>query len=48
MLLKAAQALERVLDRIDAFLKDDLLRRVLELLIGQPTAVRQGPVAPPL
>ncbi len=45
MLLETAQAPERVLDRVDAFLKDDLLRRVLELLIGQPTAVRQGPVA---
>ena len=45
LLLKAAQALERILDRINTFLKDDLLRSVLELLIGQPTGVRQGPVA---
>jgi hypothetical protein len=31
-------------NRIDCVLKDDLLRRVLELLIGQPAAMRHGPV----
>ena len=45
MLLEAAQSLERIFDRVDAFLKDDLLRGMLELLIGQPAPMRQRPVS---
>ena len=36
---------ERIVDRVDAFLKDDLLRGMLELLMGQPAPMRQRPVA---
>ena len=45
MLLEATQALERVLDRVDGFLKDDLLRGMLELLAGKPAPMRQRPMA---
>ena len=45
MLLEAAHSLERILNRVDAFLKDDLLRCMLELLIGQPAPMRQRPMA---
>jgi hypothetical protein len=36
---------ERIVDRVDAFLKDDLLRGMLELLMGQPAPMRPRPVA---
>jgi hypothetical protein len=42
--LEAAQALERIFDRVNALLKDDLLRGMLELLIGQPAPMRQRPM----
>ena len=45
LLLEAAQALERILDRVDRFLKDDLLRGMLELLTGEPAPMRQRPMA---
>jgi hypothetical protein len=48
--LETAQALERVLDRVDGFLKDDLLRDLLECLAGEPATVprnRTSPVRPP-
>jgi len=37
--------LERVPDRVDRFLKDDLLRGVLELLTGEPAPMRHRPMA---
>jgi hypothetical protein len=45
LLLEAAQALKGVVDRVDSLLKDDLLRRVLELLAGKPAPMRQRPMA---
>jgi hypothetical protein len=45
LLLEAAQALERIFDRIDPFLKDDLLRGMVELPTGEPAPMRQRPVA---
>ena len=45
MLLEPAQALKRIFDRVDAFLKDDLLRGMVELLTGKPAPMRQRPVA---
>ena len=45
MLLEAAQSLERIFDRVDPFLKDNLLCSVFELLIGQPAPMRQRPVS---
>jgi hypothetical protein len=45
LLLETAQALQRIFDRIDPFLKDDLLRNVIELLTGEPAPMRQRPVA---
>jgi hypothetical protein len=43
--LNAAQALERIFDCVNALLKDDLLRGMLELLMGQPAPMRQCPMA---
>jgi hypothetical protein len=40
LLLEATQSLKRVFDRIDPFLKDNLLRDVFELLAGEPASVR--------
>jgi hypothetical protein len=40
LLLEAAQALKRIFDRVDAFLKDDLLRGRVELLTGEPAPMR--------
>ena len=37
--------MEGIFDRVDAFLKDDLLRGMLELLVGQPAPMRQRPMA---
>ena len=45
LLLEPAQALKRILDRIDPFLKDDLLRSMIELLSGEPAPMRQRPMA---
>ena len=45
LLLEPAQALKRVFDRVDPFLKDDLLRGMFELLAGQPAPMRQRPMA---
>ena len=45
LFLETAQALKSIFDRIDLFLKDDLLRNVIELLTGEPTPMRQRPVA---
>jgi hypothetical protein len=45
LLLDATQALNCILDRIDPFLKDDLLRGMLELLASQPSPMRQRPMA---
>jgi hypothetical protein len=45
LLLEATQPLKSILDRVDSFLKDDLLGDMLELLIGQPAPVRQRPMA---
>ena len=41
----AAKALKRIFDRVDSFLKDNLLRGMVELLTSQPTPMRQRPVA---
>jgi hypothetical protein len=38
------QSLRSVLDRVDAFLEDDLLRRMLEGLPGEPTPMCQRPM----
>jgi hypothetical protein len=45
LLLETAQALQRIFDGIDPFLKDDLLRNVIELLTGKPAPMRQRPMA---
>jgi hypothetical protein len=45
LLLDATQALKCVFDRVDPFLKDDLLRNMIELLAGEPAPMRQRPVA---
>ena len=45
MLLDATQTLKRIFDRVDPFLKDNLLRGMVELLTGEPTPMRQRPVA---
>ena len=45
MFLKATQALKSIFDRVNAFLKDDLLRGTLELLAGKPAPMRQSPMA---
>jgi hypothetical protein len=37
LLIEAAQAGGGILDRVDGILEDDLLRRVLEGLAGEPT-----------
>jgi hypothetical protein len=42
--VEAAQALKGVFDRVDGFLKDDLLGGMLELLAGQPAPMRQRPM----
>ena len=45
MLLEPPPALERIFDCVDALLKDDLLRGMIELLMGQPAPMRQRPMA---
>jgi RuvA, C-terminal domain len=45
LFLEATQALNRIFDRVDPFLKDDLLRGMFELLAGKPTPMRQRPMA---
>jgi hypothetical protein len=45
LLLEAALPLERIFDRVDPFLKDDLLRGMFELLAGEPAPMRQRPMA---
>jgi hypothetical protein len=45
LLLEAAQSLKCVFDGVDALLKDDLLRGVVELLAGEPAPMRQRPMA---
>ena len=37
--------MNRIFDRVDPFLKDDLLRGMFELLAGKPTPMRQRPMA---
>ena len=37
--------LNRIFDRVDPFLKDDLLRGMFELLAGKPAPMRQRPMA---
>ena len=37
--------MNRIFDRVDPFLKDDLLRGMLEFLVGEPTPMRQRPMA---
>ena len=38
------QSLRCILDRVEAFLEDDLLRCMLERLLGEPTPTRQRPM----
>jgi hypothetical protein len=38
-------SLKGIVDRVDPLLKDNLLRGMLELLPGQPAAMRQRPMA---
>jgi hypothetical protein len=45
LLLQAAQTLNRIFDCVDPFLKDDLLRGMLERLTGQPAPMRKRPMA---
>ena len=45
LLLEPPPALERIFDCVDALLKDDLLRGMIELLMGQPAPMRQRPMA---
>ena len=45
LFLEATQALKSILDRVDPFLKDDLLRGMFELLPGKPAPMRQRPMA---
>ena len=45
LLLEAVHALECIFDRINTLLEDDLLRWMLDLLIGQPAPMRQRPMA---
>ena len=45
MLVNATQALKRIFDRVYPFLKDDLLRGMVELLLREPAPMRQRPVA---
>jgi hypothetical protein len=47
LFFETAQSLNGVFDRVDGFLKDDLLRGVLELLARQPAPMRQRPMAAP-
>jgi hypothetical protein len=47
LLFQAMQSLRCILDCVDAFLEDDLLRRMLECLSGEPTPMRQRPMAAP-
>jgi hypothetical protein len=47
LLFQAMQSLRSVLDRIDAFLENDLLRCMLERLPGEPTPMRQRPMTTP-
>ena len=44
-LCSEAFALNRIFDRVDPFLKDDLLRGMFELLAGKPAPMRHRPVA---
>jgi hypothetical protein len=44
LLIKASQASSGIIDRIERLLEDDLLRRVREFLLGQPTQMCQGPM----
>jgi hypothetical protein len=44
LLLEAAQPLKGIFDRIEPFLKDDLLSCVLKLLAGEPASMRQRPM----
>src|SRR5882757_8741784 len=45
LLLKAPPPRNRILDRIDPVLEDDLLSGMLERLAGQPAPMRQCPMA---
>jgi hypothetical protein len=45
LLLEAAQALKRIFNCVDPFLKDDLLGGMVERLAGEPAPMRQRPVA---
>ena len=45
LLLDGTQGLKRIFDRVDGFLKDDLLRGMVELLTGEPTKMRWRPVS---
>jgi hypothetical protein len=38
------QPLDRILDGRDGVLEDDLLRRMIEALLGQPAPMRAGPM----
>jgi hypothetical protein len=44
LLFQAMLSLHSVLDRVDAFLEDDLLRCMLERLLGEPTPMCQRPM----
>jgi hypothetical protein len=53
LFLEATQALNRIFDRVDLFLKDDLLRGVFELLVAsiyfpmvRPPCMRLGSACP--
>jgi hypothetical protein len=44
LLIKALQPAGAILDRVDRLLQHDLLRRMLERLVGQPARMRVRPV----
>jgi hypothetical protein len=48
LLLEPTPALERVLDRVDGFLKDDLLRGMFELLLASQRRCASVQWPPPL
>jgi hypothetical protein len=48
LFLEVTHASNRIFDRVDPFLKDDLLRGMFELLVGQHCRCAIVPWPPPL
>jgi hypothetical protein len=47
LLFQTMQSLNRIFDRVNAFLEDDLLSRMFESLLGEPAPMRQRPMTSP-